>query len=59
MGLVYFAAAIGLGGAFIWQAVRLAHDPTPQRAIKLFMYSNTYLALLFAAVAVDVLVRAA
>jgi protoheme IX farnesyltransferase len=57
MGLVYFVAAIGLGGAFIWQAVRLAHNPTPQRAIKLFMYSNTYLALLFAAIAVDTLIR--
>jgi protoheme IX farnesyltransferase len=57
MGLVYLAAAIGLGGAFIWQAARLAHDPTPQRAIKLFMYSNTYLALLFAAIAVDTLIR--
>jgi heme o synthase len=57
MGLVYFVAAIGLGGAFIWQALRLAHDATPQRAIKLFMYSNTYLALLFAAIAVDTLIR--
>lgn len=57
MGVVYFVAAIGLGGAFIWQAVRLAHNPTPQRAIKLFMYSNTYLALLFAAIAVDTLIR--
>jgi heme o synthase len=57
MGLVYLVAAIGLGGAFIWQAVRLAHNPTPQRAIKLFMYSNTYLALLFAAIAVDTLIR--
>ncbi|HEX7522208.1 MAG TPA: heme o synthase [Acidimicrobiia bacterium] len=57
MGLVYFVTAVGLGGAFIWQAVRLAHDATPQRAIKLFMYSNTYLALLFAAIAVDTLIR--
>jgi heme o synthase len=57
MGLVYFVTAIAFGGAFIWQALRLARDATPQRAIKLFMYSNTYLAMLFAAIAVDTLVR--
>ena len=33
--------------------------PNPQRAIRFFTFSNTYLALLFAAIAVDVLVRAA
>ena len=57
MGLVYLVSAISFGGAFIWQALRLARDATPQRAIKLFMYSNTYLAMLFAAIAVDTLVR--
>ncbi len=31
--------------------------PRPQRAIKLFTFSNIYLALLFAAIAVDTLVR--
>jgi len=30
---------------------------TPESAIKFFMFSNTYLAILFAMVAVDVLVR--
>ena len=39
------------------QAIRLARDTTPAQAIRLFTFSNTYLALLFAAVAVDTLLR--
>jgi heme o synthase len=54
----YAAAATVLGLMFIVQAIRLHSDPTPQRAIKLFMFSNIYLALLFAAIAVDTLARA-
>ena len=53
----YAATAAVLGGMFIVQAVRLQSDPTPERAIKLFMFSNIYLALLFAAIAVDTLIR--
>ena len=59
VGAIYVASAAVLGILFLVQAIRLARDATPQRAIKLFMFSNTYLALLFAAVAVDVLVQAA
>jgi protoheme IX farnesyltransferase len=55
---VYLAAAAVLGALFIAQAIRLARDTTPAQAIRLFTYSNTYLALLFAAVAVDTLLRA-
>jgi heme o synthase len=58
MGVVYFAAAVGLGAAFVWHALALRRDPTPQRAMRLFTFSNTYLALLFAAIAVDTLIRA-
>jgi heme o synthase len=58
MGVVYLVAAIGLGGAFIWQAFGLQRDATSKRAMRLFTFSNTYLALLFAAIAVDTLVRA-
>jgi heme o synthase len=53
----YGVAAGLLGLAFMVQAFRLQGDPTPQRAIKLFTFSNIYLALLFAAIAVDTLVR--
>jgi heme o synthase len=59
VGVIYTAAAALLGIAFVVQAVRLARGFTPERAIKFFMFSNTYLAALFAAVAVDTLVRAA
>jgi protoheme IX farnesyltransferase len=58
MGVVYIAAAVGLGAGFVWQAVALLRDASPQRAMRLFAFSNTYLALLFAAIAVDTLIRA-
>ena len=58
MGLVYLVAAVGLGAAFMWQALGLKRDATRRRAMRLFAFSNAYLALLFAAIAVDTLVRA-
>jgi heme o synthase len=58
MGVVYLVAAVGLGAALIWQALALRRETTPKRAMRLFSFSNTYLALLFAAIAVDTLVRA-
>jgi protoheme IX farnesyltransferase len=57
MGALYLAAAVGLGGAFIWQALELRRDLTGRRAIRLFSFSNTYLALLFCAMAIDAVVR--
>jgi protoheme IX farnesyltransferase len=59
VGPLYVACAALLGLGFLVHAVRLARDASPERAIKLFMYSNTYLALLFAAVALDTLIRSA
>jgi heme o synthase len=53
-GLGYVAAALALGGAFLWLAERLRRDTTPRRAMLLFHYSLLYLALLFAALALDV-----
>jgi protoheme IX farnesyltransferase len=53
MSLLYPAAAIVLGAMFVLAAEQLRRNPTPERAIRLFTFSNTYLALLFAAVAVD------
>jgi heme o synthase len=58
MGVVYLVAAVGLGAAFMWQAFGLKRDATRKRAMRLFAFSNAYLALLFAAIAVDTLVRA-
>jgi heme o synthase len=57
VGVVYLVTAAVLGALFIGQAIRLARDSTPAQAIRLFTFSNTYLALLFAAVAVDTLLH--
>jgi protoheme IX farnesyltransferase len=57
VGAVYIVTAAVLGVLFIAQAIRLARDTTPAQAIRLFTFSNTYLALLFAAVAVDTLLH--
>ncbi|MCZ7531127.1 MAG: heme o synthase [Acidimicrobiia bacterium] len=57
VGPIYVGSAVLLGIAFVIQAVRLRRDPAPASAIRLFTFSNTYLALLFAAVALDTFVR--
>jgi protoheme IX farnesyltransferase len=58
MGLIYLVAAVGLGAAFVWYALRLLRNVSDGRAaISLFRYSITYLTLLFAAVALDSIVQ--
>jgi protoheme IX farnesyltransferase len=57
VGALYVAVAAVLGAVFVAQAVKLARAYSPARAIRFFKLSNTYLALLFTAVAVDTLVR--
>jgi protoheme IX farnesyltransferase len=58
MGPLYVGAALVLGAALVVHAWRLSRDTTPARAMRLFRFSNTYLALLFAAIACDVLLFA-
>jgi len=53
LGLVYLGAALALGAAFLLLAVRLRRQTTPRQAAVLFHFSLLYLALLFAAMAVD------
>jgi heme o synthase len=53
LGLAYLAAAVALGGMFIWLALKLWRERTPKRAATLFHYSLLYLALLFVAMALD------
>lgn len=53
MGWLYLTAAVLLTVVFIWYAVMLYREKTTRRARTLFTYSNNYLALLFAAMAVD------
>jgi len=60
MGLVYLAAAVVMGAAFLWQAARLDRSVTDEGttagAIRLYRFSNTYLMVVFGAVALDALV---
>ena len=56
LGAVYGLVAPIAGVVFVWKAWRLREEPSDAAAIKLFVLSNLYLALLFAAVAVDVFV---
>jgi protoheme IX farnesyltransferase len=55
MGAIYLVTAIALNVAFIYAAFKLYRDPTPKRAWGLFRFSISFLTLLFAAMAVDVL----
>ena len=56
MGALYLTAAVGLGAVFLRRAMQLWRDARPAVAMRLFRYSIVYLALLFAAVAVDRLI---
>src|SRR3954453_11661536 len=51
---IYAAAAGLLGGIFLWLAARLQRNPDRRAALRLYLYSLLYLALLFAAMVADV-----
>jgi len=58
MGIIYLVSAVALGIAFVWYALRVQRNVADGRAaINLFRFSISYLTLLFAAVAVDSLIR--
>ena len=58
MGLIYLVSALLLGAAFVWYSLRVLRNVADGRAaIVLFRFSISYLTLLFAAVAVDSLLR--
>ncbi len=61
MGLIYLAAAVGLGAVFLWRSWILwrqgtSPEASTAQAIRLYRYSISYLSLLFLAVAVDAIV---
>ncbi|MDP8956306.1 MAG: heme o synthase, partial [Actinomycetota bacterium] len=56
MGVIYGVAALLLGIVFLTRALQLRATPSVPAAIRLFRFSIVYLALLFGAVALDVLV---
>jgi len=57
MGELYFVAALGLGAVFTWFAVELLRTGSPDKAMRLFTYSISYITLLFSAMAIDQLIR--
>jgi heme o synthase len=52
-GAIYLVAALTLGAGFAGLAVRLLRRPTRRIALRLYLSSLVYLALLFCAMAVD------
>jgi len=52
-GLLYLAAALVLGGIFLWYAWRLKVSADESLPMRTFHYSIWYLSLLFAALLVD------
>ncbi|MHB8456499.1 MAG: UbiA prenyltransferase family protein, partial [Acidimicrobiales bacterium] len=58
MGLTYWIVAAVAGVVYIVDAFRLrADNGTPKAAMRLFGFSITYITAIFAAMAIDVLVR--
>ncbi len=58
LGWIYWASAAVAGGLYLADAFRLRRDHgTAKSAMRLFKYSITYITVVFAAMAVDVLVR--
>jgi protoheme IX farnesyltransferase len=57
LGLIYGIGAAVLGAAFIGGTLALSRDPNPQKAMRLFGYSISYVTLLFGVLTLDVLVR--
>jgi len=54
--VVYAVAALVLGAVFLAYALRLARDPSPRRAMRLFGFSITYLTALFVVMGLDAVV---
>jgi heme o synthase len=52
-GLIYGAAAVGLGGVFISLSLRLWREAERSSALRTYLFSLAYLALLFCAMVLD------
>ena len=57
MGRLYLAAAVVLGAVFTGMAAGLVRDARPDRAMRLFTWSISYITLLFGAMAADQVLR--
>jgi protoheme IX farnesyltransferase len=56
MGLIFLAGSLVLGGLFLMQAFAMAREGTDHGAVRLYKYSITYLAGIFALIVLDVAV---
>ena len=52
-GAPYLVAALTLNGIFLYHAMRVLHSDTPAHAIQMFLFSISYLFLLYTAFALD------
>ena len=57
LGVIYVASAVVLGAGFLYYTAKLFRSGSVRDALRVFRYSIAYLALLFGAIAADVLVR--
>lgn len=57
MGYIYLVSAIILGGILLYMTIRLLRDQTKHWAKTIFWYSNCYLAVIFAVMVVDRVLR--
>lgn len=57
LGVIYWIAAAVLGAAFLGLGIQLRRTGDPGLAMRLFTWSISYVTLLFAAMALDVLLR--
>jgi protoheme IX farnesyltransferase len=54
LGMIYLGASVALGAAFVYGAYRLLRKADRRTALRLYLFSLAYLALLFAAMVADV-----
>lgn len=52
-GLIYLATALGLDAIFLYYALRLMRDESPELPMRVFVFSINYLMVLFAALLID------
>ena len=57
LGAVYGWACLALNAGFIWYSYQLLRRQTAKAAMRVFSYSISYLTLLFAGIAADVILR--
>ena len=53
VGMIYLGPALILSGMFLFYAIRLLRNPTPDMGFQVFKFSLVYLAILFLVVIVD------